>query len=477
MRRRGAASLAGSPVLIGAVTTLVVVVAVFLAYNANNGLPFVPTYDLKVQLPDAANLVKGDEVREGGTRVGVVSHIGARALPNGSARAVLTLKLQRSIQPLPVDSTVIVRPRSALGLKYVQITRGRASRGFVNGATLPLSAARPTPVEIDDVFNMFNEPTRAAERQNLTTFGDALAGRGIGLNQAIAEFPRLLGTLTPVAANLASPQTGLATFFQALDRGAREVAPVAEAQGELFANLDTTFSSLATVTRAIQDSISGGPPSLDTATRDLPQQLPFLRNSEVLFKRLRPGFAAFGQAAPDLAGTVTAGTPALQRSVALDRRLSGALNSLQEFSQDPRVPLGIHQLDTAASLLRPTVAFVKPAQTVCNYLALFFRNGSAVLSEGDNIGTWQRFIIVAPPQIANSEAGPSTGPANGPQTSVPLSKNSFLHSDPYPNTAAPGQPRECEAGNEGYIQNRAVIGNVPGNQGTLHEVTKVDKSR
>jgi virulence factor Mce-like protein len=476
VRRRGG-SLAGSPVLVGAVTTLVVVVAVFLAYNANNGLPFVPTYDLDVQLPDAANLVKGDEVRVGGTRVGVVSHIGARALPNGSARAVLTLKLQRSLEPLPVDSTVIVRPRSALGLKYVQITRGRATSGFANGATLPLSSARPAPVEIDDVFNMFNEPTRAAERTNLTTFGDALAGRGIGLNEAIAQFPRLLGTLRPVAANLAAPRTGLSTLFQALDRGAREVAPVAEAQGELFANLDTTFSSLATVTRAIQDSISGGPPSLDTATRDLPQQLPFLRNSELLFKRLRPGFAAFGQAAPDLAGTVTAGTPALQRSVALDRRLSGALTSLQEFSQDPEVPLGIHQLTTAATLLRPTVAFVKPAQTVCNYLALFFRNGSAVLSEGDNIGTWQRFIIVAPPQLANSEAGPASAPANGPQTSQPLTSNSFLHSNPYPNTAAPGQPHECEAGNEKYIPNRTVIGNLPGNQGTLHEVTKVDKSR
>jgi virulence factor Mce-like protein len=476
VRRRGA-SLAGTPVLVGAVTTLVVVVAVFLAYNANNGLPFVPTYDLKVQLPDAANLVKGDEVRIGGTRVGVVSHIGAKALPNGSARAVLTLKLERAIQPLPTDSTVIVRPRSALGLKYVEITRGRAPGGFANGATVPLANARPAPVEIDDVFNMFDEPTRAASRLNLTTFGDALAGRGLGLNQAIAEFPRLLGTLQPVAANLADPRTGLARLFQALDRTAGEVAPVAAAQGELFANLDTTFSSFATVTRAIQDSISGGPPALDTATRDLPEQLPFLQGSELLFRRLRPGFAAFGQAAPDLAGTVSSGTPALRRSASLDRRLSAALNSLQQFSQDPRVPLGIHQLTTAATLLRPTVAFVAPAQTICNYLALFFRNGSKVLSEGDNIGTWQRFIIVAPPQIANSEAGPSAVPANGPQTTNPLTRDSFLHSDPYPNTAAPGQTHECEAGNEKYIPGRPVIGNVPGNQGTLHEVTKVDKSR
>ena len=70
--RRGSASIAANPVLIGAATTLVVIVAVFLAYNANSGLPFVPTYELKAEVPNAANLVKGNDVRIGGTRVGVV---------------------------------------------------------------------------------------------------------------------------------------------------------------------------------------------------------------------------------------------------------------------------------------------------------------------------------------------------------------------------------------------------------------------
>ncbi len=46
-RRRGTASLVASPVLIGAVTVLISIIAVFIAYNANQGLPFVPTYDLK----------------------------------------------------------------------------------------------------------------------------------------------------------------------------------------------------------------------------------------------------------------------------------------------------------------------------------------------------------------------------------------------------------------------------------------------
>ena len=37
---------------------LVTIVAVFLSYNANSGLPFVPTYDLKANLPNAAQLVR-----------------------------------------------------------------------------------------------------------------------------------------------------------------------------------------------------------------------------------------------------------------------------------------------------------------------------------------------------------------------------------------------------------------------------------
>ena len=73
MNRRRSTSLAGSPLLIGAVTTLIVVVAVFLSYNANNGLPFVPTYNIKVELPEASGLQPSNQVRIAGTRVGLVT--------------------------------------------------------------------------------------------------------------------------------------------------------------------------------------------------------------------------------------------------------------------------------------------------------------------------------------------------------------------------------------------------------------------
>ena len=56
------------------------------------GLPFVPSYTLKAQVPSAANLVKGNEVRLGGTRVGVVDKITAVRHANGTVTAELGLK-------------------------------------------------------------------------------------------------------------------------------------------------------------------------------------------------------------------------------------------------------------------------------------------------------------------------------------------------------------------------------------------------
>src|SRR6201997_1508702 len=55
---RGLSAL-GNPVLVGAMTALVVLVAVFLAYNANGGLPFVPTTEVKGDVGSGADLGGG----------------------------------------------------------------------------------------------------------------------------------------------------------------------------------------------------------------------------------------------------------------------------------------------------------------------------------------------------------------------------------------------------------------------------------
>ena len=100
MRRRQQSALA-NPVLIGAVTVLVVMIAVFLAYNANTGLPFVPTRELKVNFANGANLVIGNDVREGGYRIGLISEMEPIELPDGQIGAQLTLQLNRANGAFP----------------------------------------------------------------------------------------------------------------------------------------------------------------------------------------------------------------------------------------------------------------------------------------------------------------------------------------------------------------------------------------
>jgi len=468
MRRRRSSSIAANPVLIGAATTLVVVVAIFLAYNANSGLPFVPTYQIKTELPSAANLVVGNDVRIGGTRVGTVADIAPRRRRDGSAYALLTLQLETAVKPLPIDSTVLVRSRSALGLKYVELARGSSAQGLQEGATLALRQATPAPVEIDEFLGTFDEATRTNSQRNLTEFGNAFAGRGQDLNRAIEELNPLLTTLVPVMANLSDPDTQLARLVSALARTARIVAPVAETQAALFANLDTTFAALAGVARPyLQDSIEGGPPALDAATRSFRVQRPFLANTERLFAELRPGVRALRASAPALADAFVLGTRTLRRAPALNARLKPAFVAFQRFAEDPLVALGVDDLTKTARILAPTIAHLTPTQTVCNYVTLWFRNLSSLLSEGGVNGTTQRFIIISTPEGPNNEGGPSAAPANGPGPN-------YLRTNPYPNTAAPGQPRECEASNEPFAAGRQAIGNVPGNQGTRHDETKRD---
>jgi hypothetical protein len=414
----------------------------------------------------------GFEVRIGGARVGQVSKIEAKRRDDGSTYAQITMKLDKEIEPLKADTTLLVRPRSAIGLKYVELTPGRGEQDLESGAVIPVRQARPAVVELDDFFNMFDEKARIGSRNSLNGYGGGLAGRGGDLNRAIAALGPLLRDLEPVAANLADSQTRLGRFFRALGRAASEAAPVAETQAALFVNLDTTFTALASIARPyLQETISEGPPSEELAIREFPFQGEFLANNAAFFRELRPGIATLPHSAPILAEAFEAGTRTLPKTIPMNEQLADTFDTLADFSEDPFVRTGVQQLTRLSSSLKPTLAFLTPVQTTCNYATLFFRNAASVLSDGDPNGTWQRFIIVPSPSTdtgaigPNNEIGPASAPADGP------TEDNHLHSNPYPNTASPGQTRECEAGNERYadVSGRTLIGNLPGNQGTKTE--------
>ena len=191
MRGGRAGSLAASPTLVGAVTVLVVVVAVFLSYQANQGLPFVPTYKRLGRAaerqhpgpgqrgPDRRHPGRPDhDDRAGHGREHRRDGHGRRRRQGGHGAEPGPRAAPRGLdgdRPLALGARPQVpRARSAA-------TPRRASRPARRSRS---RQATPEPVEIDQVFNTFDDPTRAAIQANLTEFGNALAGRGQNLNAA-----------------------------------------------------------------------------------------------------------------------------------------------------------------------------------------------------------------------------------------------------------------------------------------------------
>jgi virulence factor Mce-like protein len=457
MRNRGGIQgVASSPILVGAVTILVVIVAVFLAYNANNGLPFVSTYNLKARVPNANALVKGNDIRIGGTLVGTVKSVVPVQTGDGEVAAELSLSLDKSAEPLPVDSTITIRPKSALGLKFLQITPGQSSKGFTAGDTIPVKSYTPEPVDIDEFFSMFNKPTRDAIRQTQAGFGNALAGRGPQLNEAIGAIRRFTETSGSPLRTLVAPSTNFAGFWRALEALSATVAPVAETQASLFVALDRTFAAFARVSRPyIQETIEKGPPTLDAVNADLPAVRPFFNNSARFFAALKPGAKALGETSPVIAEALHAGVPVLNASPTLNAQLQPTAEALVAFQESTGVFNGLDLLIDTNELLEPALRFISPAQTTCNYLTLTFKEIANATSQGNSSGKWLNFITFYPPEGPNAESGQASAPANGPDF-----KN-HLHFNPYPNVGAPGQPRACEAGNEKYAVGKTVIGEAP----------------
>ncbi len=467
MNRRRSTSLAGSPLLIGAVTTLIVVVAVFLSYNANNGLPFVPTYNIKVVLPQGSGLQPSNQVRIAGTRVGIIGSLSPHQDPStGTVTAIANLKLEKGVEPLPADTKATVLSVSAIGLKYLELEKGTSAKTIKAGQEIPVSQSTE-PVDIDQLFNMFDEKTRTAIQQNTNNFGDGLAGRGLEINEALHTLKPLVTNAIPVLHNLASPQTDLRGLFKGLDRPAEETAPVAQQNAALFSEQDTFFKAFASVAKSLEEATAGGPASLEQAIFSLPYEAPFTEKSTQFMALLRPSAKALTTVAKPLGEAITVGAVNLKAATSLNTRLAESSQALQTFAQNPVVTAGLEDFTQTLQFGNPVLAGLAPEQVFCNYLTLTFRNVASLQSENVGVGSLARAGIVLSPSGPNNEGFPSSAPANGPSVekafvgSSAVVDNNHVHANPYPNVAGPGQPRVCEAANESYEKGKAVIGNLP----------------
>ncbi len=429
-----------NPVLVGTTIVVALLVGVFLSYNANKGLPFVKTFPLNANVPDAQQLVEGSEVRIRGFRVGQVNEIIAEPAKGKRAPyAHLEMKLDGSIKGVPADTLVRVRPRSLLGAKYVELEPGASDRDVKPNATLPIRNARTSP-ELDEIFNTFDKPTREGLQNTIRRFGDAVAGRGPDINDSIGAISELMVPLRDVATTLASDKTDLAGFVDAAARFSGALAPVAGELGDLFDKGAITLQAIDAAGDSFGQGFAELPPTEQVGLKALNDVTPVLGDLADLTGGLRAGTRELPRTTRQLSLALESGTKVLRRTSELTTPLNSALRVAGTLTRDPATPSAVRRLTTTLKLLNPTVEDLRAAQVGCNLLAVNLRNQSDAVSRGDQQGTWLSFL----PLISLDQGMRATSPSPN------------LHFDPYPTM----NETECEAGNEPFSPG-IVIGSPP----------------
>jgi virulence factor Mce-like protein len=455
----------GSKLFLGVVTILVLGLAVYLSYIAENGLPFIPTYRVNVQVANANEVNKNADVRIGGARVGQILTVTpeppSRAWPH--AYAQLGLALQTKVQPLPRDTHYRIRLASVLGAQYLELIPGnRRSGGVPDGGTLTLSTnpARNHElpfVDLDQALQAFAPGTRNALRTLLTYLGDSVAGRGNNLNDIAYSLARLLVPLQRVLGVLAAPADRLASLLGGAARTTAALAAVAPIINSLLDHASSTFRAVNRP--ALGQAIDQLPGTESVASSVLERALPTLGDAASLVHELRGAAQLLPRAANRLDQIVTTATPVFRAVPKLASELKTSLAAVRALAADPASTrtfqaLGGNDLATLGSSafvgLGAILRAVSGAQFACNVADLWLRNFASGLTEGDSAGSWLRVMPVFDQKESTQVAQPAAD----------------LHDNYYPveNSA------QCQAGNEGY-SGRQLIGQPPSTSTVVDNTT------
>ena len=461
MRNRGrTARLFNDPFINGLVTLAVVMFAVYTSYTANNGLPFAPTYRISVDVPDAGQLVRHAEVRVGGARVGQVLQIHAKpATATRAPYAQLDLALKPSLRPLKTDTHSEVRVASILGGKYLSLVPGHGTAKLPENGVLPLSQAK-TAVDLDEAFRVFDPPTRRSLAASVTELGNAFAGRGVEINNALGALARASAGVQRVLAVLADPSTNLAGFLGAAAAVTTTLKPLSQQFVELIDHGAATLGAVNAAGDALGRSVSAAPGAVSQTTTTLVHLRPALAAAAAIGRDLQPTAKIIPRTFRNLDATLRAATPVAVEARTLAPALKTAFRAVNGFAANRNAINALHVLggNDLATFgasgfvgLGAILAAVAPAQINCNVAGLWTHNLASAVSDGDASGPWVRLLPVLD---ASQMLHVSTPAAN-------------LHINAYPNENA----QECESGNEPYAGGK-VVGNPGGNQSKTVAITR-----
>lgn len=432
--------------VVGSVVAVLVLVALGRDERPHDG-----PYRVDVVFDTAKGIVPGQLVKIAGARVGTVDDVALT--PERKAR--LSLAVEPEFGPFRANARCTIKPEGLLSENFVQCDPGTSRAAPLRGRgdappTVPVERTS-LPVNLNDLFDIWNVPTRERLRLLVDELGIATSGRGEDLDALLRRTNPALGSARRVLRILGDQDTQLAAAIDATDVATDDLARRPDGLAGLVREASAVAQRTARARAPLADAVRRLPPLLRAAR-------PALRRLDTTATAARPVLADLRAAAPRLRATLRA-APALERAAAPTlaalgrpaRRATRAIDQLQPVVRGlaaVAAPLG-----PVARRLDELTANLQQRGAIEGVLGLFYRT-AVVAARFDAVshmingfyayGTCSLYINV-PVDGCSAHIGPVVG------KSEPLSRRERAAGNPAaaapkaPGTTAPAAPEVPKA--------------------------------
>ncbi len=324
-------------VRVAVLTILAIVLVTYYAFIKQ--LPWETHFTMRADVSSSNQLVPGSLVRIAAVNIGKVTQID----PGPHNTSIVTMEIDNPSE-LHSDTSLAIEPRLIFeGNFYVKVDPGTPAAPMLqSGATIPLSRTS-VPVQIDQVLDVFDRPTRGALNDTVSQLASGLGPSprnsstrtpGFqGLRDAARQFSATLPSVTSVAIAAQGTQPG--DLDRAIGSSAEVTSQLAQdpqALADLVTSYNRIFASLASSDGHLGTSVQ----ALDQLTRRAPAEL-----------------AAIDAALPSLTRFASTVRPALRSAPATLANGSRLLGQLHQLVSAPELPALLSDLQPVTTNLAP----------------------------------------------------------------------------------------------------------------------------
>ncbi len=248
-------SVIGRVAALATLGVVVVAVAIILLSGGSS-------YKVNAIFNDAGQIVSGDQVEVGGNAIGTVSNIALTR--NGQADLTLSLS---NFTPLHQGTHATIRQASLSGIanRYVDLDLGSTRAPAIPNGGVIGTANTTDIVDLDELFNTLNGPTRKGLQNVFQGSASQYAGRGQQAQLAWEYLNPAIATSSELFAEL---NRDTSKFTRFVVNSGNLVSDLAQRQSDLsglVSHLSTTFSALASQQVALGQSVQRLPPFMRLA--------------------------------------------------------------------------------------------------------------------------------------------------------------------------------------------------------------------